>query len=185
MLTIVVPAQDYFDESKQEFITTKQTTLSLEHSLISLSKWESKWHKPFLGKAGMQEDDKTEEQLVDYVKCMTITQNVPDLVYDSLTRENWEDIKNYISNPMTATWFSGDEKGGQRETITAEIIYYWMVSLNIPFECQKWHLNKLLTLIRVCNAKNDPNKKKMGVNDIYARNRALNEERKKLLGTKG
>lgn len=145
---------EYYDEVKNEFVYTKEQTLQLEHSLVSLSKWESKWHKPFLSP-----DDKSSEEVIDYVKCMTITQNVKPEVYNYLTKGNLEDINNYIDNPMTATTFNSERKSPSREIITSEIIYYWMITLNIPFECQKWHLNRLLTLIKVCNIKSNPPKK--------------------------
>ena len=144
-----------------------EQVLQLEHSLVSISKWESKWHIPFLdGK------DKTLEQIIDYVRCMTITQNVKPEVYNRLTEDNLKAINDYIENPMTATTFSDINQRPSREIITSEIIYYWMVSFNIPFECQKWHLNKLLTLIKVCNIKNSP-PKKMSRQEILSRNRAL------------
>ena len=180
MLTITIPAVELFDERTNEFISTKEQTLQLEHSLVSLSKWESKWCKPFLTK-----EAKTFEETIDYIKCMTITQNVNPNVYSFLSASNIEDIKNYIDAPMTATTFYEEQKGGRnRETTTSELIYYWMISLNIPMECQKWHLNRLLTLIRVCNVKNNP-PKKMSKRDIMSRNAALNAARKKQLNTKG
>ncbi|MGB4293547.1 MAG: hypothetical protein WBJ37_11785, partial [Bacteroidales bacterium] len=147
MLQITIPAVELWDERKQEFVTTKEQTLQLEHSLVSISKWESKWCKPFLSK-----QEKTSEETLDYIKCMTITQNVDPEVYNYLTNKNIEEINNYINAPMTATYFS-DEKTSKtsREQVTAELIYYWMIALNIPFECQKWHLNRLLTLIKVCS----------------------------------
>ena len=180
MLRITIPAVEKFDESKQEFVYTKEQTLQLEHSLVSLSKWESKWCKSFFSKK-----EKTYEETIDYIKCMTLTQNVNPDVYGNLTKENVEQINNYIEAPMTATYFSEDKnsKGG-RETVTSELIYYWMIALNIPFECQKWHLNRLLTLIRVCNIKNSPPKKRSR-RDILSRNAALNEARRKQLNTKG
>ena len=177
-LTIMVSGEQW-DEIKEEFIPPKFQTIRLEHSLVSLSKWEAKWHKPFLdGK------DKTPEQIIDYVRCMTITQNVNLDVYTRLTEGNLKDINDYIENPMTATTFSDINQTPSREIITSEIIYYWMVAFNIPFECQKWHLNRLLTLIRVCNIKNNP-PKKMGRNEILQRNKASYEARKKKLNTKG
>ena len=153
MLTITIPEQELFNELTNEFVRTKSHTIQLEHSLVSLSKWESKWNKPFLSK-----DDKTIEQTLDYIQCMTITQNIDPMVYRFLTDENIRDINDYIDAPMTATTFP-DKGYPSREIITSEIIYYWMISLNIPMECQKWHLNRLLTLIRVCNVKNAPAKK--------------------------
>ena len=179
MLTIVVPEREYFDDSKNEFVHTKEVTLQLEHSLVSLSKWEAKWNKPFLSS-----NDKTEEEILDYIRCMTVTQNVDKSVYYRLSKENIEKINDYINLPMTATTFSDKNASRNKETITAEIVYYWMIALNIPFECQKWHLNRLLTLVKVCSIKNTP-PKKMSRNEIFSRNRALNASRRKALGTKG
>ena len=180
MLQITIPAGELLDESTQEFIVTKEQTLQLEHSLVSLSKWESKWCKSFLSR-----QDKTYEETIDYIKCMTLTQNVNPNVYLFLTKENIEQINNYIAAPMTATVFSKDRDGGiNREVITSELIYYWMIALSIPFECQKWHLNRLLTLIRVCNIKNTP-PKKMSRRQLMDRNRALNAARRNQLNTKG
>lgn len=180
MLRITIPPIERWDEAKEEFITTKAVTLQLEHSLVSLSKWESKWCKPFLSKT-----EKTLEETLDYVKCMTLTQNVAPEVYSFLTNENIAKINRYIEAPMTATSFSEDtpSKGGRR-IVTAELIYYWMIALNIPFECQKWHLNRLLTLIRVCKIENTPPKKRSR-KEIMRRNSALNAKRKKKWNTKG
>ena len=175
----IVLVPEMWDEIKEEFIPPVTFELRLEHSLISLSKWESKWHKPFLSK-----QDKSNEELMDYIKCMVMTQNVKPEVYDKLSQDNIEEIYEYINDPMTATVFSEDKGKPNREIITAELIYYWMIAANIPFECQKWHLNKLLTLIRVCNVKNNPGKKKSQreTMEYYAK---LNEARKKKLNTKG
>lgn len=180
MLVITIPATEMFDERTQEFFTLKEQTLQLEHSLVSLSKWESKWCKPFLTK-----NEKTLEETLDYIKCMTITQNVDPATYQRLTNANIKQINDYIDAPMTATTFNGDNtKGRGKETITSELIYYWMISLNIPMECQKWHLNRLLTLVRVCNVKNTP-PKKMSRREVTNRYAALNAARKKQLGTNG
>lgn len=174
MLRITVPALEQWDEAKQEFVYSKGQTLQLEHSLVSLSKWESKWQKAFLSK-----QEKTAEETMDYVRCMTITQNVDPSVYSRLTRENIVQINDYISAPMTATTFRDDgSKSGGREVVTAEIIYHWMIALNIPLECQKWHLNRLLTLVKVCNIKNSPSKK-MSKSEIMKQNAALNAARRK------
>lgn len=182
MLEIIIPEQEIWDEKKEEFVYVKETILKLEHSLVSLSKWESKWHIPFL------DSDMSFEQTIDYIKCMTLTQNVDPKVYTFLTNENIEKVSAYIQEPMTATWFSNSNNNrvgtGKKDIITAEVIYYWMIALQIPFECRKWHLNKLLTLIRVCNEKNAP-KKKMTKNEIMNKNRALNEARRAKYGTKG
>ena len=181
MLRLVVPiSPEGWDEQKEEFVEAKTQVLQLEHSLVSLSKWESKWCKPFLSN-----DNKTEEEILDYIKYMTITQSVHPDVYSHLTADNFREIDKYINAPMTATTFSEDKNGKRnRETITAELIYYWMIALNIPFECQKWHLNRLLTLIRVCNIKNQPPKKKSR-RDTASSYAALNAARRKQLNSKG
>lgn len=179
MLKIILPAIEQYDEGKNEFVKTKEKVIQLEHSLISLSKWESKWCKSFLSK-----DNKSFEESVDYVRCMTITSNVDYDDYLRITDEHIRQVSNYIEAPMTATFFTKDKGSPNREIITAEIIYYWMIALNIPFECQKWHLNRLLTLINVCNIKNKP-PKKVGKKEILSRNAALNAARKKSLNTKG
>lgn len=180
MLQITVPGVELYDEKNEEFIYLKERTLQLEHSLVSLSKWEAKWHKPFISKT-----NKTEEEVVDYVKCMTITQNVDPDVYTRLTKQNYDEIEAYINAPMTATTFKEGRLGKKGSGIvTNEIIYYWMVSLNIYKECEKWHLNRLLTLIRVCNEKNAPSKK-MSKSEIMKNNAALNAARRQKLNSKG
>lgn len=181
MLQIIVPiSPEGWDERKQEFVEPKYKKLQLEHSLVSLSKWESKWRKAFFSK-----QEKTNEETMDYIKCMTITPNVPPEVYLYLTQANIEQINEYIGAPMTATVFY-DKKTNKsnKEVITAELIYYWMIALNIPFECQKWHINRLLTLIHVCEIKNRP-PKKMSQSEIMRCNAELNEMRKKKYNTKG
>lgn len=179
MLQIELPNLEMFNDETQEFINVKGRTLNLEHSLISLSKWESKWRLPFL-----EQKNFTEEQLIDYIKFMTIDKNVDPNVYYAITDEIYEEIRKYIDSPMTATWFNDRNMTPSREIITAEIIYCSMIQLNIPFECQKWHLNRLLTLIKVCNIKNST-QKKMSKGEIFARNRALNEARRKEMNSKG
>ena len=181
MLQIVVPiSPEGWDEERQEFVDPQVKTLQLEHSLVSLSKWESKWHKAFLSKK-----DKTEEEIFDYVKCMTLTQNVDPSVYDHLTVDNVNQIKAYIEDPMTATVINTNSSDkSNKETVTSELIYYWMIALNIPSEYQKWHINRLLKLIEVCNVKNSPPKKR-SKSDIMRSNAALNAARRKQLGTKG
>lgn len=179
MLEITMPGMEQWDEERNEFVYTKEQTLKLEHSLVSLSKWESKWCKPFISK-----EPKTTEETVDYIKCMTLNKNVDPNIYYCISNKQMDEINKYIEAPMTATTFSGKDKGHSREQITAELVYYWMIALNIPFECQKWHLNKLLTLIRVCNIKNAP-PKKMGANALMRRNAALNAARRKQYNSKG
>lgn len=181
MLTITIPATEEFDEIKGEFVYVKEQTLQLEHSLMSISKWESKWSKPFLGK-----QEKTNAEIIDYVKCMTLNPCVNENVYDCLTQANLNAINEYIGAPMTATTFREIKQGKHsRETVTAELIYYWMIALNIPFDpCQKWHLNRLLTLIRVCNIKNEP-PKKMGKRATINQYAQLNAARRKQHNSKG
>lgn len=187
MLQITIPRGEYFDDLKQEFIEQKEQTLSLEHSLISISKWEMKWQVPFLDKL---EKGLTNEEFIDYVRCMSLNSNIKYEDCTGLTKQNADEIAAYIDNKMTATWFNEQNKpkgsGRHRgQVVTSELIYYWMIQYEIPIEeCQKWHLNRLLTLIHVCEAKSSPSKK-MKKKDIYASNRALNEARRKKLGTKG
>ncbi len=181
MLQIAVPlGVEQWDEKTEQFIEPEYLTLQLEHSLDSLSKWESKWHKPFLSK-----ERKTVEETMDYIKCMTVTENVDPHVYDFLTSENLTAVNDYIGDPMTATTISENKNAKpNREIVTSELVYYWMIALQIPFECQYWHLNRLLTLIKVCNIKNQP-PKKMSKRDIMSRNAALNAARRKQLNSKG
>lgn len=180
MLNITIPKKELFNEKTNEFIYTNEYKLQLEHSLVSISKWESKWNKPFLN----DKQEKTIKETIDYIKCMTITQNIPDNVYTYLSPNNISEIKKYINSPMTATTFNNINNKPNKEIITSELIYYWMISLNIPMECQKWHINRLLTLIRVCNIKNTP-PKKMSRNEIMSRNASLNAARRRKLNTKG
>ena len=180
MLSITIPAVELYDELNEQFIYMEEQTLRLEHSLVSLSKWERKWKKPFLSTKQL-----THEETIDYIKCMTLTQNVNPTMYQYISASNIQKVKEYIDDPMTATTFSTDNKKvPNREIITSEIIYYWMITLGIPVEFQKWHLNSLLTLIRVCTIKNSP-RKKMSKKEILNRYKELNEARKKQLNTKG
>lgn len=180
MLKVLIPASEQYDAKTETFSTTKEQVLQLEHSLVSLSKWESKYGKPFLTR-----EARTTEESIDYIRCMTLTQNVDSDVYKAITDDILKQVAEYIDAPMTATTFPKDGKrGGNAEIATAEIIYYWMVSNNIPFECQKWHLNRLLTLINVCHVKSQP-PKKMKNSELIERNRALNHARRKRLNTRG
>ena len=179
MLQLTIPSIEQWDEANERFVWTKEYTLQLEHSLVSLSKWESKWHKPFLSK-----EERTSEESIDYIRSMTITQNVEPEAYKYITSENIKAVTDYIAEPMTATTFHDEKKGLNREVVTAEVIYYWMVALNIPFECQKWHLNKLIALIKVCDIKNQP-PKKMSKRETLSRNAALNAARRRSTNSKG
>jgi hypothetical protein len=180
MLTIVVPLVESFDEESEEFVVTDSMTLELEHSLVSLSKWESTHEKPFLGK-----DPKTTEETLDYIRCMVIGEIPPAEIFQKLSKENFEEINAYLEAKMTATWFN-EPPGPPKANIviTAELVYYWMVALEIPFECENWHLNRLFTLIRICDIKGQK-PKKMSRAEVMARNRELNEQRKRQLGTRG
>lgn len=186
MLQITVPAvneREFFDEETQTFFYSKpikEQTIVLEHSLVSISKWEAKWHKPFLTK-----EQKTNEEMIDYIRFMTLTQNVPADTYNNLSADNIKQINEYIDNPMTATKVFSNKKTekGKQKTITSELIYSWMVGLQIPFECQKWHINRLLTLIQVCDANNDTSK--MSKKETMAQNRALNAARRAKMHSKG
>lgn len=188
MLEITIPEQHYefFDDNIEEFINVniKETKIHIEHSLISLKKWEQKWHVPFLGKV-----DKTYDEITDYIRCMTLTNGIDPEVYHWIPENVLNEVIEYIKDPMTATWFR-EENGligaqkNSREIITAEIIYYWMISLSIPVEFQKWHLNQLLTLIKVVNIKNGKPRKKDP--KTAARERvALNKKRREQYNSKG
>ena len=180
MLQLEIPEREFYDEDTSTFVTIKKESLQLEHSLVSLSKWEATWCKPFLSN-----ERKTREESIDYIKCMTITQNVKPETYQFLPDHIFAIVEEYIAKPMTATWFSDNKiRSGSREVVTAEIIYYWMISLNVPMECQKWHLNRLLTLIRVCNIKNQPSKKQSQKESLASR-AALNNARKMKNNTHG
>lgn len=184
MLTIFVPAEEVWDESNEVFVSQPPTTVHLEHSLVSMAQWEAKYHKPFLGKAEM-----TNDEILDYIRFMIVDPEIPTDIFSRLSQKNFSEINEYINDSQTATWFTESNNGSKATfrgggTITAEIVYYWMVSLNIPFECQYWHLNRLLTLIRVCNEKNQP-PKKLSQRELMRRNKAQNAARRKALGTKG
>jgi len=181
MLTIIVPSVEYYDEIKEEFVpVTKEQTLKLEHSLLSLYEWESKWNKAWYSR-----QEKTVDETTDYIRCMTLNQDVDPKVYDNLSTDNINQVKKYLEAPLTAIHFPKDKLGGSNnETITNELIYYWMVALNIPFTCEKWHLNHLFNLVRVCNLKAKP-PKKGNQRDSMSRNAALNAARRKQYNTKG
>lgn len=179
MLQITIPDWELWDEGKEEFIQEKGRTLQLEHSLVSLSKWEAKWKKAFLG------CNLTFEETIDYIRCMTLTQNVKPEIYRHLTVENIKEIRSYIGSSMTATTLRKDDSPKRfGEIVTAEILYSDMILLGIPFECQKWHLSRLITLIRVCDLRSKP-AKKMNPGELRKRNAKLNADRKKKWHTRG
>ena len=186
MLEIIVPkTEDLWDPVHEIFLNTKETKLTLEHSLVSIKKWEAKWKTPFLN----NNKQITEDQLRDYVRCMTITQNVDPLVYYALTQENYKEIVAYMEDPMTATVINEKNlpkgKGGSgQKVITAELVYYWMTALNIPSEYQKWHFNQLMTLIKVASIEQQP-PKQMSKKEVMAQNKSLNAARRARMHSKG
>lgn len=181
MLELIIPAGEKYDPINNEFIYYREQKLTLEHSLISLSKWECKWKRPFL----KPHDKKTDEETIDYISCMIVGHKDPSLDLETmLTSENIAAIKSYIEDPMTATTFTNKPHSPNREIITSELIYYWMIALNIPMECEKWHLNRLLTLINVCSIKNTPSKK-MKSGELAKYNSSLNAARRARMHSRG
>ena len=196
MLKLKIPARQVWDPNKEEFFYVKETTLRLEHSLLSLAKWESKWHIPFFSTG----QSMTREQQLDYLRCMTLDKGVDPNVYQFLTREQMTAVNTYMDDPMTATWFHGEPKPNERNNqstprpkarprrngtaTTAEVLYCQMFQLGIPKECEKWHLNRLLTLLRVCSESQMP-PKKMSPGEATAQRQMLNAQRKAKLGTRG
>jgi len=177
---VEIPECEFFNEETNQFIKVHKTSFVIEHSLVSISKWESKWHIPYLS-----EKPKTKEQTIDYLRCMTITQNVDPLVYQSIPNIELLKIKAYIENPMTATTISNDgSKGHMKKVLTSEVLYYYMISYNIPVEFEKWHINRLITLIRVCGEENKP-KKKISSKQLTSKYASLNAARRAKLNSKG
>lgn len=179
MLKLELPKEEAYDEEREEFVARSVVVLELEHSLHSISKWESRYEKPFLTTS-----DKSVEETLAYIGDMVLTVSPPGKFFEYLREEHFAKINEYINAKMTATWFSDNDDKPNKEVITAELIYYWMVAYNIPFECQHWHIKRLLTLIRVCNQKNQP-EKKLSRSEIARRNRELNAKRKAMYSTPG
>ena len=179
MLELHIPAREAFDDSTQTFINTNPATIRLEHSLVAIAKWESRWKKPFLSRS-----EKTIEETLDYIRCMTISQNVDPNLYYVLTNSEIAQINEYIEDEKTATTFSNNTPRSSRQVVTSELIYYWMAAYGLSMECQKWHLSRLLTLIRIASIENSP-KKKMSKRAIMSQNKSLNAARRKALGSKG
>lgn len=165
---------DFFDESTEEFISFKGCRFKIEHSLVSLAKWESKWKVPFL------HTQLTRAQWIDYVRCMTITQNVDPLTYRVISNPLLKEIQDYVNESQTATTIKDNtpNRPRKKEIVTAEIIYFWMLSYQVPVEFEKWHLSRLLTLIEVCAIKNDTSSRKMSKSDILKQNNKLNAARR-------
>lgn len=180
MLQIVLPETEFWDEMNEEFVPVKEQILKFEHSLVSISKWESKWCKPFFSVK-----KKTVDEMIDYIRCMSVTSVTDDTVFDRLTFNDIQKINDYIEAPMTATTIHDNRPQKiSNEILTSEVIYCDMIMLGIPFECQKWHLNRLLTLIRVCDIKGSPSKK-MSKKEIMAQNAAINAARRKKIRSRG
>lgn len=179
MLELIIPRRTFFNESTSEFIEFNETKLKLEHSLISISKWESKLKKPFLS-----DKKHTKSDMLYYIECMSLNPDIDPMVYKTIPDDLYSVITEYIEDSMTATTINDSSNASNNDIITAEIIYYWMIELGIPFECQKWHFNRLMTLIRVCGIKKGP-QKKMSKREILEQNRRLNEARKKQHHTRG
>ena len=181
MLTLVIPGEEFFDQKTSTFVSTEETTIRLEHSLASMSKWESFFEKPFLSTS-----EKTDEEVLMYVRYMILDEDYPENIFDSLTMANVKEIHKYIDSAQSATTFGEmpNVKKSRGEVITTELIYYFMVSFNIPFECENWHLNRLFSLIKICNIKNSK-PPKMSRADIAKRNHELNAQRRAQLNTKG
>lgn len=182
MLQITVPKTEIFNENTNQFLWIPETTIQMEHSLVSLSKWEEKHHKAYL-------DPKLQHsatEILDYFKCMTITKNVKDSVFLALSQRNIEEISSYINDPMTATTFNemATTKKHSSKFITSEYLYFCMFSLGVPIECEKWHINRLMTLLKIFEEENKPQKKRSEAETLnyYAK---LNAERKRKWHTKG
>lgn len=175
MLTIKIKSKELFDERSNTFIIVPETEIRLEHSLISLSRWESKWKKPFLNI-----ENPTSEEMTDYICCMSVDKNIDPQLINYLDISEFKKIREYISDPQTATTITdrSPRRGGRREIYTSEVIYYWMIYYGIPFTCEKWPLNRLLTLIRVCGIKGGTSSQAMDMNAIFAQNSKLNAARK-------
>lgn len=181
MLQLLIDNTDFYDSEKNLFITVKPQILVLEHSLISISKWESKYKRPFF------KNDKTMPEFIDYIRFMTINKNIDPIVYNCINGKNLNTINNYINDPYTATTINNHSTMRKRlgnDVITSEVVYYWMVSYQIPFECEKWHFNRLITLIKVCEAMNS-SQKKMSSKSVMKQNSAINAARRKAHHTKG
>lgn len=182
-ITITIPGIELFDEEQNKFLKTQERTIEIEHSLVSLSKWEQKWKIPFLSNKKI-----TNEHLVDYIRCMCLTQDIPLEAFSALSYAPavFKEVNAYLADSMSATWFSEKNIGASSsEAVTSEVIYYWLVALTIPFETQYWHLNRLLTLIKVVYIKNDPKKKLMPLAEQQRQQRDLNAERRAARESKG
>jgi hypothetical protein len=179
VLTITIPEVELYDEVNNEFISIKEQKIQLEHSLISISKWEAKWKIPFLDSR-----QRSNESMIDYVRCMTVTPNVHPAAYNYIPKGEFDKVGNYIKDTMSATTLPEYRGKPNREIMTSELLYYYVIANGIPIECQKWHLNRLMTLIRIFDVKNTKGKK-MPLKEVYQNNTALNEARRAMYNSKG
>lgn len=187
MLELTIKDDELWDEENMRFIVIRGRTLRLEHSLVSISKWEKKWKKSFL--KCLEKNDLNIEQTIDYIKCMTLDKNVDDSVYNGLTNDHIQKVNEYISDPQTATHVPQrpeemNKPRGGGDVLTSEMIYFYMISYQIPVEFEKWPLNRLMTLIKICDIKNNP-PKKMSAAALAKRNTSINAARRAALNTKG
>lgn len=177
MLTITVLGAEQYDEANEKFVYPDRFNLELEHSLVSLSKWERKWRVPFLSE--LEKHAKTNEMVIDYVKCMLLTPDPPPDWISKLSQENVDEIQAYMSDTPTAAWFNDPPEAKSGEIITKELIYYWLTSAGIPWQpAETWNLNELFTLIKTFGVKNSK-PKPMGREEARRRQRALNRQRLK------
>lgn len=180
MIQVTIQGGELFDSKTNEFVNFKTTTVSLEHSLISISKWEAKWKKPFFKK-----EERSLDEIIDYIACMSLNPNIDHRIFHKISSDEVRRVSDYISDPMTATTFNEfEDPKNNKQIVTSELIYYWMIAYNIPFECQKWHINRLLTLIRICGIKNAPPKKTSKA-EMMRKRAQINAERRSKLHTKG
>ena len=178
MLQLKLPKIRLFKEATEEYVYYEPLTVKLEHSLISIQRWESKWHKSFLSAESL-----TQEELFDYIRCMSLNPDIDPTFVSRLTPDDFNKIREYMNEPMTATVIHRSKpRGGRPPIITAELIYYWMTAYNIPFECSKWHIKQLLTLVEVCSVKSNPGGKTRGT---AAERAAMNKARRAKTGSKG
>lgn len=183
MITVHIPKKEVWDDQHKEFIYVNEQTVTLEHSLISITKWETKHHKVFLDDTAK----KTEDEIIDYIRCMCITPLKDEKDVYGISAKDIKRIMDYMADPMIPFNFKKDNINGKRrggDPLCGVMIYYYMTAAQIPFECQKWHINQLLALIRIYGIKNNPGKPLKG-SALASRNTALNQERKARLGTKG
>ena len=171
VLDLYIPGKEFWNSELQEFIYTKDITLHLKHSLVSLTRWEQHYKRRFLDNG-----PKNEEEYRFYIQCMTLNKDVDPLVYTVLQEDDIKKVTDYLHDSMTATTLPKQNNNrSNSEKLSSELIYYYMTALNIPFECEKWFLNNLIILISIASIKNNPQEKKS--KPSWSSIRALNAER--------